>query len=385
MKIVVVCDVLGEENNGTTVATMNFIRHLKKKHDVKVLCADEARKGQEGFYVVDNLHLGKLLDKYIEKVGVTLAKSDKNLIIEVLSGADHVHIMLPFFLGVAACNIAKKLNIPITAGFHMQAENFTSHVKLNRSHIANHMVYKVINKILYSKADGIHFPTKFIKDMFERHVKYETNGYVISNGVNEAVCKMDVSKPLEYKDKIVILSVGRYAREKSQDTLIKAIAKSKHKSNIKLILAGQGPKYTKYKKLADRLGVDTTFKLMNRQELTNTINFSDIYVHSAEIELEGIACLEAIVCGKLTIVSNSKLSATKNFAVSNECMFKNRCPYSLAKRIDFFIENPNRIKKFEALYLEKGSDYKLSECMDKMEKMILDVQRIAYEKEDNIF
>ena len=29
MIITIVCDVLGEENNGTTVAAMNLIRHLK--------------------------------------------------------------------------------------------------------------------------------------------------------------------------------------------------------------------------------------------------------------------------------------------------------------------------------------------------------------------
>lgn len=29
MKITIVCDVLGEENNGTTIAAMNLIRFLK--------------------------------------------------------------------------------------------------------------------------------------------------------------------------------------------------------------------------------------------------------------------------------------------------------------------------------------------------------------------
>lgn len=42
MKIVVVCDVLGEENNGTTIAAMNLIRHLKSQgHEVRILCADQ--------------------------------------------------------------------------------------------------------------------------------------------------------------------------------------------------------------------------------------------------------------------------------------------------------------------------------------------------------
>ena len=31
MKITIVCDVLGEENNGTSVAAMNLIRYLTEK------------------------------------------------------------------------------------------------------------------------------------------------------------------------------------------------------------------------------------------------------------------------------------------------------------------------------------------------------------------
>ena len=42
MIITVVCDVLGEENNGTTIAAMNLIRSLKAKgHEVRVVCPDE--------------------------------------------------------------------------------------------------------------------------------------------------------------------------------------------------------------------------------------------------------------------------------------------------------------------------------------------------------
>ena len=42
MKISIICDVLGAENNGTTIAAMNLIRSLKAKgHDVKVVCPDE--------------------------------------------------------------------------------------------------------------------------------------------------------------------------------------------------------------------------------------------------------------------------------------------------------------------------------------------------------
>ncbi len=46
MTLTVVCDVLGRENNGTTIAAMNLIRSMRAKgHTVRVVCPDEAHLG----------------------------------------------------------------------------------------------------------------------------------------------------------------------------------------------------------------------------------------------------------------------------------------------------------------------------------------------------
>lgn len=348
MVITIVCDVLGEENNGTTIAAMNLIRALKQKgHTVKILCADQYRKNDEGVFVVPNRNLGKILNAYVDKVGVTLAKPDIEVVRNSIIGSDIVHIMVPLSLGRCAVKVARELNIPMTAGFHMQAENFTSYFKLNKIDPVNKAVYKFIWKNVYQYIDGIHYPTKFIRDIFERNIKRSTPGYIISNGVHDYVQKRDVENPEEFKDKIVILSIGRLAREKSQDTLIKAIYHSKYKDKIQLILGGQGLKEKHYKKLAKDLPIPAIMKFYERKEVIDILNFADLYVHSAEIELEGIACLEAIMCGKLTIVSDSKLSATRNFAVDDRCVFKNRDPKDLARVIDYWIEHPEEKKLVE--------------------------------------
>lgn len=374
MIITVVCDVLGEENNGTTIAAMNLIRFLRKQgHIVRVLCADQNKKDEKDFYVLSNLNFGKLLNSYVEKVGVTLAKPDKDIIEKAIIGADLVHIMIPLILGMNAVKVARKFGIPITAGFHMQAENFTSYIKLNKIKPINKFVYKFIWKHTYQYVDGIHYPTNFIKDLFERNIKKVTPGYVISNGVHCYVEKKDIPKPIELKDKFIILTTGRYAREKSQDTLIKAIKYSTHKNNIQLILGGQGVKEKYYKKLANRLPIPPIFNFYSRTEIIDVLNYCDMYVHSAEVELEGISCLEAIACGKLTIVSDSKLSATKEFAIDEKCIFKCRNPKDLAKVIDFWYERPELRKEYEQKYLQSAKVFDQEECMKQMEKMMLEV------------
>ena len=374
MKILLVCDVLGEENNGTTIAAMNLVRFLQKRgHEVRILCADQEKRGLPNYYIVKNLSLGKLIDKYVAKVGVTLARAEKSVIEQAMDGVDLVHIMLPFALGKAAAKIAKRKGLPITAGFHCQAENITAYLKINRLRLINHIIYLYMYHKLYKHVDGIHYPTQFIRHEFERHIGKETPAYVISNGVSDKVQKKSVAKPVELQNKFVILSTGRYAREKSQDTLIKAVAMSKYRDQIQLILAGQGTKECAYKKLAKRLHINPIFKLMNRDEIIDVLNYADMYVHSADIELEGIACLEAIACGKLVLVSSSRLSATRGFAVDDKCIFKSRSPKDLARAIDYFIENPKERAVIADKYLQEAQIYNQEECMNQMENMMKEV------------
>ena len=50
MIITIVSDVLGEENNGTTIAAMNLVRSMRSRgHEVRVVCADEDKRGLPGY------------------------------------------------------------------------------------------------------------------------------------------------------------------------------------------------------------------------------------------------------------------------------------------------------------------------------------------------
>ena len=372
MNITVVCDVLGNETNGTTVATMNLIRFLQKHHNVKILCADESKKGLQNYYVVPTLSLG-ILDKFIKMNNVSLAKPDDEIIKQALEGAEHVHIMLPFGLGHRTLKFCKEMGLSTTAGFHAQAENLTSHVRLHNFNLLNQAIYKNFYKSFYKDIDGIHFPTKFIRDIFEKNIKHKTNGYVISNGVNTSITTQKVAKADYLQDKIVVLSTGRFAVEKSQHNLIKAVGYSKYKDKIQLILAGQGPLEKKYKKMARKLPNYPVFQVFERDKMPYVYNSCDIYCHPAEMELEGIACLEAICCGKLVLVSDSKKSATKNFVVDERCIFKSHNPKDLARCLDYWIEHPEEKRICEQKYLQSAINYNQDECMKKMEQMIFEV------------
>ena len=90
MIVAVICDVLGEENNGTTIAAMNLIRTLRAKgHQVRVVSPDANRVGEPGHYVVPTRNLG-IFNNYVAKNGVSLAKPVRSILEAALDGVDVV-------------------------------------------------------------------------------------------------------------------------------------------------------------------------------------------------------------------------------------------------------------------------------------------------------
>ena len=372
MKIAIVCDVLGEENNGTTIAAMNLIRSLKQKgHEVRVVCPDEDKAGEPGYYVVPKLNAGPF-NHYLEKNGVRVARMEQDKLEAALEGVDIIHVLLPFVLGKAAAQYAVEHDLPLTASFHCQAENITSHAFMKNFTPLNNETYRIFYKRLYQYVDIIHYPTQFICNTFEEVVG-PTEHRVISNGVNKAFRKKTVSRPPEFAGNYTVLFTGRFSPEKSHGVLLEAVARSKHRDEIQLVLAGSGPKRDEIYNLALKKGlIPPVMNFYSRDELIDVINCADLYVHPAEIEIEAISCLEAIACGRVPLIADSPRSATRFFALTDANLFHFNDPDDLAAKMDWWLEHPAEREKCSAEYLDYARRFDFDVCMDEMEQMLFD-------------
>ena len=382
MNITVVCDVLGEPNNGTSVAAYNLINHLKSQgHNVTVVCCDADKKGESGFRIVPTLNLGPLLNAALARNEVVPAKADAAILEDAIKGADVVHLLMPFPLSWKAVKICEKYGVPMTSSFHVQAENFTCHIGLMKSGLATKEVYKYFYKKVYSHCALTHYPTEFIKEDFESNIKKHVPSMVISNGVSESFFEPAPAEAVnrqkaKNKDKFTIVVVGRYSSEKAQQVLIKAIAKSKYKDRIKLIMAGEGPKGKRYRRLAKRNGVDCEMRFIEHEELKEVLNAADLYVHTAYVELESIACLEAIVTGLVPIICNSKRSAARFFAQDDRCLYRKWDSEDLKNKIEYFMDNPDELSACKEKYRAQANVSRLTECMNKMEEMLTEASEM---------
>ncbi|AEJ20378.1 glycosyltransferase [Gracilinema caldarium] len=387
MVIVFVIDNYGILTNGTTMTAFRFVEALNMRgHQVRVVSV-----GVHGpdMYSVPERYI-PIVTPVARKQSMIFAKYDKKVMQEALTGADVVHFFMPWQVARKGLGLAKKMGIPATAAFHVQPENITYGAGLGPwgAPIA-FFIYFWFRFSFYRRVEHIHCPSPFIARELVKH-HYTGRLHVISNGVSYAFSP--VSQSLDLPGAIYpapnfqgpevhpstdsggnrlfhILMVGRFAPEKRQDVLIKAIKLSKYEDRIQLHLAGAGPREGYLRWLAKSLTNPVTFGFYQQEELINLIHSCDLYVHAADVEIEAIACLEAIACGKVPVISNSKKSATGQFALDERSLFKAGSSRDLAHKIEYWIEHPEERYRMGPAYTERAKVYRLDYSIRKAEQM----------------
>lgn len=375
MIVTFVCDVLGEANNGTTIATLNVAHYLKSQgHEVRIVCPDKDKEGTPGYFVVPSINFGPF-NGYVRHNGVTLASSkDKETVIKALEGADVVHFNFCGALSSWCVKYCNEHNIPCTASFHAQAENFTNHVYLDKAGFANKVMYKILNRNLFSKVKAIHYPSEFIHHFFQNETKNKVPAYVISNGIHADFEKLDVKRPPELEGKIVILYSARYSAEKSHKVLIKAMKYSKHNKDIVLVLAGAGPKEKKIRKLCKKYCANpAVLGFHSHEQMIELLSMTDIYAHCGRVDIEPLGCLEALSIGLCPVLTDSKVSAVSGYALDPNNVFHHKSSKDCAAKIDYWIDHPQERIENGQKYLIYRQKYNFDESMRKMEQMFKEV------------
>lgn len=365
MNILFVIDQYNSHNNGISISTARFAGALRDAgHDVRIVTTGTP---SEHLYIVPERYV-PIATRFAHAQGQLFGKPKKKILSQAIEWCDVVHFVMPWKLSQSGLKIAKKLNKPYTAAFHIQAENITYNLGINNSKLAINITYAFFHRF-YKKVNHIHCPSKFIANELKSH-NYKNKLHIISNGINESFVPVKLDKPENLKDKIVITMVGRHSIEKRQDILIDAVAKSKYSDKIQLIFAGKGPKTKYYQKLAKKLPIMPIFESYIQPELVKILQYSDLYVHASEVEIEAISCLEAMACGLVPIISNSPISATKQFAIDDKSLFNNGDNDDLAKKIDYWIEHPEEKEEYSEKYVKHAEDYSLRRSIEKFEEMI---------------
>ena len=373
MKLVYVIDQYDDVTNGTTASAQRFAKRLQARgHEIRVLAANTKIPGEPP---VETREI-PFFQNMIDEQGFALAKrSEKEVYEKAFEAADLVHFFVPSPFCARGAKIAEAMDVPRVTAFHVQPKNITYSFAMGTKERANDLIYRSLKRHFYKDFHFIHCPSRMIADELRRH-GYKGDLRVISNGINDFFEPVAAEKPADLADKIVLLTVGRLSGEKRQDLLIEAAQLSRYKDKIQVIIAGKGPKEKKLRKLAENLNHEPIFGFYDRDELRKLYSSCDLYIHPADAETEGISCMEAIACGAVPVISNSKYSATGTFAADDRSLFKAGDAADLARKIDAWIEQPEELKRMRKVYAKRGEDLHIDASVTAFERFYEDA--IAY-------
>lgn len=365
MKIVIVIDLIDLKTNGSVMTALRFADGLKARgHGVRLVAI--GAKGEHDCCIAERYI--PVVTPVAAKNQIKFGKFEEQKIRKTFEGADVVHFIFPFKLEKKCKKLADEMGIPTTAAFHVQPENFSYNMHMGSNKLICNFIYSKFRREFYKNFNRIHCPSAVIAKQLEAH-GYKSELYVISNGYDKSFVP-PAEKPENGKFEVVM--VGRLAPEKNQKVLVSAVARCKYRDNIHVNLLGNGPKKKSLLKQAQKLGVDVSFGFYPKEQLVKKLQHCDLYVHCAEVETEAIACIEAIACGLVPVIADSKMSATPQFALDERSLFKNDDADSLAKKLEYWYENGVERKKMSGIYAQSAFKYSLENSLKKAERMFID-------------
>ena len=366
MNILLVIDQFDDANNGTTISAKRFAEvFLQHGNEVKVVTT--GRKS-ENKYDVRECWLPPVVNRIVKQQGMTFAKPDRKVLERAISQADIVHFYMPFPLEKKGMEIARRLKKPYTAAFHVQPENITYTLGLGKQDRINNAIYHYFRNYFFQYVPHIHCPSQFIAgELKERG--YTADLHVISNGIDRDFVYRKLPKEEPLKGKFVIVMTGRFSNEKRQDLLFDAVRRLDEKRDIQIVLAGKGPNEKRYRKMGVQLKNPPMMAFLDKENMRKLLAMSDLYVHTADAEIEAISCMEAFASGLVPIIANSPKSATPQFALDERSLFAAGDSADLARKIEYWIDHETERKKMEKVYSEHARQFNIDACVNRMEEM----------------
>jgi len=342
LRIAFVADTLHAPIGGGVVAAKQLVDRLREEHEVVVVGADAEGEGRmRGFQLpLEAMRASRFV----------WAIPGRKALARIFAGVDVVHLQFPFWLSFAALKEARNAGRPVVAAFHVQPENALVNVGI-RAGWLNRAVYRFWVDRLYGRVDAVICPTGFAERKLREH-GLRSWTFVVSNGVPPDVVPGPAPREPSHEGKFILVMAGRLAAEKRQEVLIEAVRRSRHRDRLAVVIAGAGALEHRLRRRARGLPIELGFQ--PRERLLRLLRSADLFVHCGEVELEGIAVLEALAAGLPALVADAPESAASELALGAPFLFPAGDVAALAARIDELIESPGALAQARALALQRA-------------------------------
>jgi 1,2-diacylglycerol 3-alpha-glucosyltransferase len=222
---------------------------------------------------------------------------------------DVMHAHTEFGIGIFARIVARLLKLPLVTTYHTTLEDYTHYVNIFNLKSFERFARKSVSRLskLYgSTCTELIAPSQKTKEMLLRYgIKKDI--HVIPTGLD--LEKFDIKQDSTEKslalrekygvkaDEMLILYVGRIAKEKSIDIVIEGFSKIDAQYPAKLMIVGGGPEEEHLQEYVDRLKLKERVIFTGKKppvEIPTHYHAADAFVSASLTETQGMTFIEAL-------------------------------------------------------------------------------------------
>ena len=310
MNIGVFTDTFYPEISGVNTSVMLLKRELENKgHNVYVFsCSNPALKNLPDIHNTFRLPSAPLIFLPSRRFAVVYQKSIAHKI--GLLNLDIVHTNTEFSLGYFGKLVAASLNKPVIHTYHTLYKDYVHY--LTKGHFPNFSaeMARVYSRIFCNTCCTIVTPTEKTRDLLLEY-NIERPIEVIPTGIDIEHFKPSPDDAAKIKaikaglsigaDEQVILYVGRIAKEKNIETIVRHMPEYfKLHKNEKLLIVGDGPFRPDIELLAKNLGISEKVVFAGEkpwEEIALYYKMGSVFINASLSETQGLTFIEAMAAG----------------------------------------------------------------------------------------
>jgi glycosyltransferase involved in cell wall biosynthesis len=206
-----------------------------------------------------------------------------------------IHSQHPVWMGDLATAFARDLNLPLVFTFHSRYDEFAQ-----ASIVTEEIVKRYLEKCAHVVA-----PTPSIRDFILQSYDTDVPVTVVPTPVDLSLyhnlAPERVRAALGLENVEVLLYVGRLAKEKSLDFLLRAFARIvTQRPQARLLLVGKGPHERRLRRMTRKLDLDERVIFTGpipHDEVPHYAAAADLFVFPSMTETQGLVLVEAMAAG----------------------------------------------------------------------------------------
>jgi glycosyltransferase involved in cell wall biosynthesis len=263
-----------------------------------------------------------------------------------------VHIQDHYFLCSSAAKEARGQNLPVIGTNHFLPENLLPFFR-NLPHLQRLASIPLWTMMLavFNKLDMVTVPSETAARIL-RAQKIPILVHAISNGVDTdrfhpdpKIDRAGIRRKYNLSpEQAIILYIGRLDGEKRLETLLDAISLLP-RNDFQLAIGGFGLYGQFLRKQVQSLGLEGRVVFIGfvpQEELSSVINSADIFVMPSPQELQSIATLEAMACGKPILAADARALPELVKPGVNGYLFQPNNAEDAARRMDLILNERSR-------------------------------------------